>query len=113
VARRGIALQLVEHRETGAVGQVHVEHDRRDGEAPRRREAILRGVRDDGVELQLVREVPKDGGEVLVVLDDQKVAPAAAHGSPVVGDACPEGVVGRTAGRIRGRSRCRLRGHRE
>ncbi len=76
VTRHRIAFQLVEDRKAGAVGQVHVEDDRGDRITARGRQAILRGMRDDRVELQLVREIAQDGRKRLIVLDDQQVAPA-------------------------------------
>ena len=79
VARLRIALELIEHAEAGVIRQIDVEQDRAGLVLRGRREPVVRRVRHDALEAELVRQVAQDRRETRVVFDDQDASgPRAA-----------------------------------
>ncbi len=74
VTRRGVALQLVEHRPAEHVRQEHVERDRRRAMLAREAQAFHAGLGDDRLELRVAREVEQHLRVVRIVFDDQQHA---------------------------------------
>ena len=71
VAHLRVAFELIENPQAGMIGKVYVE---KDGVRPIVRgggQSLVGRVGHDALEAHFMRQVPQDGGEAGVVLDDE------------------------------------------
>ena len=74
VARLDVALELIEDRQSGLVGQGHVENDGARHEPPGERHGLFGRARHQRPEAHFARQVAQNGGEGGVVLDHEEDA---------------------------------------
>ncbi len=74
VARRRAVLEHIEHGQTRAVGQAHVQHDGVRARALGQHQRLLACLGDDGLVVELARQAFEDGGELGIVFDDEERA---------------------------------------
>ncbi len=98
VARLDVAFQPVEDGESGLVGQSDIEHDRVGHELLGERDRFFGRSGNQAAETHFARQVAQDGGEGIVVLDDQEAAAAVGRRFAIVID-LPGWPGGRGAGR--------------
>ncbi len=67
VARARIVLQLVEHTQARVIRKIDVEQDRVGMIGRGRNQSVVGRMRDDALEIHLVREVPQDRSEAHVI----------------------------------------------
>ena len=72
VARRGVLLQLVEHRPAEHVRQEHIQRDRGRTVLARERQAFRAVLRDDGLEAVVARQIQQHPRVVRIVFDDEQ-----------------------------------------
>src|ERR1700722_5940710 len=100
-----VTLELIEYPQARMVRQAHVQHDGVRIEFLRKREGLGRTTGNKAFELHLVRKIPEDSSETLIVFDDKKHAPLAREPFTIVLD--PATALTAVAGRRDGL--CRLK----
>jgi len=110
VPRGRVPLEAIEHRQPGVIRQVHIEHDRGGPEFLRERHAGVRGLRDEALEAEVVREVVENPRKRGIVLDDEQHAGSLDDAIAIVldGRSLPRGL---PSWRRRGSVDSRRHGH--